>query len=57
VITVEEDGEEIFTPIPKMCSGWPLPHEPAPVREMMGFMRCEYCKASFGPAQTVKCKP
>jgi hypothetical protein len=56
MIAVEEDGDEIFTPMPKECHGWPARHEPAPVVPMNGFMRCEHCKASYGPAPSTLTK-
>lgn len=48
MIAVEEDGDEILTPIPTFCHGWPTPHEPARIVPMNGFMRCEYCKVGYG---------
>ena len=54
---VEEDGEYLFTPMPKVCHGWAFAHKSAPVVEMNGFMRCERCMVSYGPAPTVNGDP
>ncbi len=49
MIAVEEDGDEIFTPMPTECTGFPMPHPPARVVPLDGFMRCEHCGLSYGP--------
>lgn len=56
---VEEDGDEVFTPMPKTCPQWRVTDPKTlngqicggKVENMGGFMRCKICFASFGPAE------
>lgn len=63
-VAVEEDGDEVFTPMPKVCrigtvinkigksSGWE--NCGGAIRSIDGFWRCEICGASYGPVDGVK---
>jgi len=45
--TVEEDGDEIFTPMPTRCVRYDCRGR---VRKQGRWMRCEKCGASYGEA-------
>ena len=59
---VEEDGDEIFTPIPKTCTIWrqrfptDMPWEGRACSGRIvatgGFYKCQGCGASFGPVKS-----
>jgi hypothetical protein len=45
---VEEDGDEIFTPMPTTCIRWNCGGTVKPTR---GFHVCDRCHCSYGPAK------
>ena len=55
-INVEEDGDEIFLPIPKKCTMWKCNIETnylkAPVIVRDGFHVCSNCGVSYGGARS-----
>lgn len=44
---VEEDGDEVFTPIPSCCT---YPSCGGSIKPINGFYACEQCGRSYGPA-------
>jgi hypothetical protein len=58
MVSVEEDGDEIFTPIPKKCVVcWNQFGIIGGIRETSrGFMECEICGCSYGKVKKQKTK-
>lgn len=52
VVEVEEDGDEVFTTMPKSCTKWPCcwsPDKAVLVKTSpYGFMVCPLCCGSYG---------
>lgn len=47
---VEEDGDEICTPIPNSCQRFACKEHHPKLENVNGFMVCPRCKASYGKA-------
>jgi len=48
-IAIEEDGDEIFTPMPKYCLKWPCCTKKEPlIINRKGFLCCPICGGSYG---------
>ncbi len=45
---VEEDGDEVFTPMPKFCVKFPCNQKQVPLENRDGFMVCSNCQCSYG---------
>lgn len=52
LIGVEEDGDEIFTPMPEKCEYWQCRFSKKDTKlvKEKGFMVCPVCRKSYGPA-------
>lgn len=48
---VEEDGDEIFTPMPKHCTKFCCRHVRQKLVKRKGFMVCPRCETSYGKAK------
>lgn len=46
---VEEDGDEIATPMPKFCTAFVCHGKDHSLVKQNGFMICPWCKVSYGP--------
>jgi len=47
-ILVEEDGDEVFTSMPRFCVKHPCNIKKLPLKRENGFMVCPSCKCSYG---------
>ena len=49
----EEDGDEIFTPMPEFCLKWPCCIKKQSLICVNGFMLCPICNGSYGKYDSI----
>lgn len=51
VTPVEEDGDEVFTPMPRSCQRFACREHHPKLENKNGFMCCPRCGVSYGAAK------